>query len=81
MSALLAHQLETHINTAYSSKQRRPRPAPTGGLSSKTDFAGNLKFGIELYIKLEYNLKLKIRRTDWLLLRTCPEATNQCVLF
>ena len=32
-------------------------------------------------IKLEYSLKLKIKRNDWLLADTCPQAANQCVLF
>ena len=32
-------------------------------------------------IKLEYSLKLKIKRNDWLLADTCPQATNHCALF
>ena len=32
-------------------------------------------------IKLEYNLKLKIKRNDWLLADTCPQAANPCALF
>ena len=34
--------------------------------------------GLEV-IKLEYSLRLKIKRNDWLL--TCPQAANQCALF
>ena len=32
-------------------------------------------------IKLEYNLRLEIKRNDWLLADTCPQATNHCALF
>ena len=30
--------------------------------------------------KLEYSLKLKIKRNDWLLADTCPQAANHCAL-
>ena len=36
--------------------------------------------GLEV-IKLEYSLKLKIKRNDWLLADTCLQAANHCVLF
>ena len=36
--------------------------------------------GLEV-IKLEFILKLKIKRNDWLLADTCPQATNHCALF
>ena len=32
-------------------------------------------------IKLEYSLRLKIKRNDWLLADTCPQAANHCALF
>ena len=32
-------------------------------------------------IKLEFILRLKIKRNDWLLVDTCPQAANQCALF
>ena len=32
-------------------------------------------------IKLEFNLKLKIKRNDWLLADMCPQAANHCALF
>ena len=32
-------------------------------------------------IKLEYSLKLKIKRIDWLLVDTCPQAANHSALF
>ena len=32
-------------------------------------------------IKLEFILKLKIKRNDWLLVDTCPQAANHCALF
>ena len=31
--------------------------------------------------KLEYSLKLKIKRNDWLPADTCPQAANHCALF
>ena len=34
-----------------------------------------------LVIKLEFNLKLKIKRNDWLLADTCPQAANHCDYF
>ena len=38
------------------------------------------KSGLEV-IKLEYNLKLKIKCNDWLLADTCRQAANHCALF
>ena len=32
-------------------------------------------------IKLEYSLRLKIKRNDWLLADTCPQAANHCALY
>ena len=32
-------------------------------------------------IKLEFILKFKIKRNDWLLVDTCPQAPNHCALF
>ena len=32
-------------------------------------------------IKLEYSLRLKITRNDWLLADTCLQAANHCALF
>ena len=36
--------------------------------------------GLEV-IKLEYSLRLKIKRNDWLLADTCPQAAKHCALF
>ena len=36
--------------------------------------------GLEV-LKLEFILKLKIKRTDWLLADMCPQAANNCALF
>ena len=36
--------------------------------------------GLEV-IKLEFILRLKIKRNDWLLADTCPQAANHCDLF
>ena len=36
--------------------------------------------GLEV-IKLEYSLKLKIKRNDWLLADSYPQAANRCALF
>ena len=32
-------------------------------------------------IKLEFVLRLKIKRNNWLLADTCPQAANHCALF
>ena len=32
-------------------------------------------------IKLEYILRLKIKRNDWLIADMCPQAANHCALF
>ena len=37
------------------------------------------KPGLEV-IKIEYSLRLKIKRNDWLLVDTCPQAANHCAL-
>ena len=36
--------------------------------------------GLEV-IKVEYSLRLKIKRNDWLLADMCPQAANHCLLF
>ena len=36
--------------------------------------------GLEV-IKLEFILRLKIKRNDWLLVDTCLQAANHCALF
>ena len=38
------------------------------------------KTGLEV-IKLEFILRLKIKRNDWLLADTCPQAANHFALF
>ena len=38
------------------------------------------KPGLEV-IKLEFILRLKIKRIDWLLADRCPQAANNCALF
>ena len=43
-----------------------------------TGFLSNT--GIEV-IKLEFILRLKIKRNDWLLADTCPQAASNCALF
>ena len=40
----------------------------------------SLSPGLEV-IKLEYSLRLKIKRNDWLLADMCPQAPNHCALF
>ena len=39
-----------------------------------------VKTGLEV-IKVEFILKLKIKRNDWLLVDTCTQAANHCALF
>ena len=39
----------------------------------------NLNTGLEV-IKLEFILRLKIKRNDWLLEDTCPQAADHCAL-
>ena len=36
--------------------------------------------GLEV-IKLDFILRIKIKRNDWLLADTCPQAANHCTLF
>ena len=36
--------------------------------------------GLEV-LKLEYSLRLKIKRNDWLHADTCPQSANHCPLF
>ena len=36
--------------------------------------------GLEV-IKLEFILRLIIKRNDWLFADTCPQAANHCALF
>ena len=37
--------------------------------------------GLEVIKKLIFTLELKIKRNDWLLADTCPQAANHCALF
>ena len=39
-----------------------------------------LQSGLKV-IKLEYILRLKIKRNDWLIADTCPQAANHYALF
>ena len=32
-------------------------------------------------IVLEYSLKLKIKRNNWMFAHTCPQTANHCALF
>ena len=50
------------------------------GSSDPSLFANARSPGPEV-IKLEYSIKLKIKRNDWLLADTCPQAANHCALF
>ena len=43
-------------------------------------FSRNKGPGLEV-IKLEFILKLKVKRYDWLLMDTCPQAANNYALF
>ena len=55
-----------------------------GGDSDLTRSIGSKKLvsrpGLKV-IKLEHGLRLKIKRNDWLLVDTCPQAANHCALF
>ena len=42
--------------------------------------SGKERAGLEVII-LEYSLRLKIKRNDWLLADTCPQAANDCAVF
>ena len=43
-------------------------------------FSRNKGPGLEV-IKLEFILKLRVKRYDWLLVDTCPQAANHYALF
>ena len=43
-------------------------------------FVDRIVPGLEV-IKLEHSLRLKIKRNDWLIADTCPQAANICALF
>ena len=43
-------------------------------------FLDRITAGLEV-VKLENNLRLKIKHNDWLLADTCPLAANHCALF
>ena len=56
-------------------------PSWKGELNCRRVWTQNLfRPGLEV-IKLEYSLKLKIKRNDLLLAETCPQAANHCALF
>ena len=62
-----------------SSLYRSRIPVPIAG-SFGNHLVSDLGLGLEV-IKLKYSLKLKIKRDDWLLADTCPQAANHCALF
>ena len=45
-----------------------------------TRITPDLRPGLEV-INLEYKLRLKIKRNDWLFADTCPQTANHCALF
>ena len=51
-------------------------------MESATIFMSLLKrcSGLEV-LKLEFILRLRIKRNDWLLVDMCPQAANHCGLF
>ena len=51
-----------------------------GSVLSTLLFIIMLEAGLEA-IKFEFILKLKIKRNDWLLVDTCPQAANRYALF
>ena len=44
-------------------------------------FAQRIRISVPEVIKLEFILKLKIKRNDWLLADTYPQVANHCALF
>ena len=49
-------------------------------IKNKHDYCQQYKSDLEV-IKLEFILRLKIKRSDWLLADTCPQTANHCALF
>ena len=70
-------------NKSYKSKRCKDREliksSTTPDQDTIREMDKNTK-GLEV-IKLEFILRLKIKRNDWLLADTCPQAANHCVLF
>ena len=58
--------------------KRRCREAET---QSASNHATVIKQPGPEVIKLEHSLKLKIKRSDWLLANTCPQTANHCAYF
>ena len=69
-------QIQLIQSCAGEFKNRKKKTARNKHLNKK----GKHRAGLEV-IKLEYNLKLKIKHNDWLLVDTCPQAANHCALF
>ena len=73
--------LESIGNNVHSSVQP--------SLSAHVSISRNMRVGVISssftpgldVIKLEYSLRLKIKRNDWLLADMCPQAANHCALF
>ena len=47
---------------------------------TEATFCKDIEPGLKV-IKLEYSLRLKIKRNDWLLADTCLQAANHCASF
>ena len=83
--------LAKKTRTVFSKGNESPPPAcdvehPTFsrfrvfGLNPLISSGDMLHAGLEV-IKLEFILRLKIKRNDWLFADTCPQAANHCALF
>ena len=70
-NVLAEHRL-AHLKTKITRQHTGERFRQWSSLS--------LRPGLEV-IKLEFILRLKIKRNDWLLVDTCPQAANRCALF
>ena len=62
------------------------KPMFSKSLFSKNSFRYTIRVSISLnpgleVIKLEYSLRLKIKRNEWLLADTCPQVATHCALF
>ena len=68
----------------YDETTNLPAKANTSDLNEELgqvcmSLSDRIRPGLEV-IKLEFILKLKIKRNDWLLVDMCPQAANHCTL-
>ena len=76
---MTGYRLPDHVLQMYEVSPKYLSFSPLTGRTPATDPLPETS-GLEV-ITHDYSLRLKIKRNDWLLADTCPQAAKHCTLF